>query len=84
MHTPQQVGDEPLLLAQIAPTFINADRYQGALMAQKNQAECIIMDDGFQNPTLYKDLSFIVIVVGLIIVAIVFSFIPYTLSLMLC
>ena len=24
-HTPQQVGDEPLLLAHIAPTFINAD-----------------------------------------------------------
>lgn len=60
-HTPQQVGDEPLLLAQIAPTFINADRYQGALMAQANQAECILMDDGFQNPTLYKDLSFVVI-----------------------
>lgn len=60
-HTPHQVGDEPLLLAHIAPTFINADRYQGALMAQNNQAECIIMDDGFQNPTLYKDLSFIVI-----------------------
>lgn len=60
-HTPQQVGDEPLLLAQIAPTFINANRYQGALMAQNNQAECILMDDGFQNPSLYKDLSFIVI-----------------------
>ncbi|MBQ8465956.1 MAG: tetraacyldisaccharide 4'-kinase [Alphaproteobacteria bacterium] len=60
-HTPQQVGDEPLLLARIAPTFINADRYQGALMAQHNQAECILMDDGFQNPSLYKDLSFIVI-----------------------
>ncbi len=60
-HTPQEVGDEPLLLAQIAPTFINADRYQGALMAQHNQAECVLMDDGFQNPSLYKDLSFLVI-----------------------
>lgn len=60
-HTPQQVGDEPLLLAQIAPTFINADRYLGALMAQKNSAECILMDDGFQNPSLHKDLSFLVI-----------------------
>ena len=60
-HTPQQVGDEPLLLARIASTYINADRYQGALMAQANQAECIIMDDGFQNPTLHKDLSFLVI-----------------------
>lgn len=61
LHTPQQVGDEPLLLAHIAPTFINADRYQGALMAEHNQAECLLMDDGFQNPSLYKDLSFIVV-----------------------
>jgi len=60
-HTPQQVGDEPLLLAQIAPTFIHANRYQAALMAQENQAECILMDDGFQNPSLHKDLSFLVI-----------------------
>lgn len=60
-HTPEQVGDEPLLLARIAPTFINSDRYQGALKAQQNKAECILMDDGFQNPSLYKDLSFIVI-----------------------
>ena len=60
-HTPQQVGDEPLLLARIAPTFINADRYQGALMAQNCSAECILMDDGFQNPSLYKDLSLLVI-----------------------
>lgn len=61
LHTPQQVGDEPLLLSQVAPTFINANRYQGALIAQNNSAQCIIMDDGFQNPTLHKDLSFIVI-----------------------
>ena len=61
VHTAQEVGDEPLLLARIAPTFINSDRYQAALMAQNNQAECIIMDDGYQNPSLYKDLSLIVI-----------------------
>lgn len=60
-HTPEQVGDEPLLLARVAPTFINSNRYQGALMAQQNKADCILMDDGFQNPSLYKDLSFLVI-----------------------
>lgn len=61
VHTPAQVGDEPLLLARIAPTFVSADRYQGALAAQKNQAECILMDDGFQNPGLYKDVSLLVV-----------------------
>ncbi len=59
-HTAAEVGDEPLLLSQQAPVVVNANRYQGALAALKNGADIIIMDDGFQNPSLYKDLSFLV------------------------
>ncbi len=59
-HTPAQVGDEPLLLAQKAGVSINADRHQAAKKAIENGAEVIIMDDGFQNPSLKKDLSFLV------------------------
>lgn len=59
-HTPKQVGDEPLLLAQKAGVSINADRHQAAKKAIENGAEVIIMDDGFQNPSLKKDLSFLV------------------------
>ena len=59
-HTPFDVGDEPLLLAQTAPVVINPNRAEAAKLALQNGADCLIMDDGFQNPTLYKDFSFLV------------------------
>ena len=59
-HTAAEVGDEPLLLARRAPVIINPDRVAAAQKALKSGAEIIIMDDGFQNPGLYKNLSFLV------------------------
>ncbi|MBE6452133.1 MAG: tetraacyldisaccharide 4'-kinase [Alphaproteobacteria bacterium] len=60
-HTAVDVGDEPLLLARQAPVVINPNRYLGALLAQQEGANYIILDDGFQNPSLYKNKSIIVI-----------------------
>ena len=60
-HSAAQVGDEPLLLARIAPTWIGADRVASARMAQKAGATHLIMDDGFQNPGLHKTASLLVV-----------------------
>ena len=60
-HTYRDVGDEALLLAGVAPTWVASDRRAGARAAQDAGAEIIIMDDGFQNPSLHKDLSLIAI-----------------------
>ena len=62
-HTAAEVGDEPLLLAAHGPTVISGDRRLGAeFIARQNPGNAvIIMDDGLQNPALFKDLSIAVV-----------------------
>jgi tetraacyldisaccharide 4'-kinase len=56
-----ETGDEALLLAGTAPTWIGADRAASARAAIAAGAGALVMDDGLQNPTLCKDLSLLVV-----------------------
>ncbi|MEK7265038.1 MAG: tetraacyldisaccharide 4'-kinase [Pseudomonadota bacterium] len=59
-HTAPEVGDEPLLLAATAPAWIAKNRAAGAAAAAIG-AGAVIMDDGFQNPTVKKACAILLV-----------------------
>src|SRR5437764_3262739 len=60
-HDAIAVGDEALLLAAQAPCWVARDRAAGIAAAAEAGAAIVLLDDGFQNPSVAKDLSLVVV-----------------------
>ena len=60
-HAATDVGDEPLMMAGSLPVVVSRERADGVPLARSLSASVILMDDGFQNPSVAKDVSLIVI-----------------------
>ena len=60
-HSFAEVGDEALLLARFLPCWVARDRAAGICAARATGAEAVVLDDGFQNPSVAKTLSLLVV-----------------------
>jgi len=63
-HEARDVGDEALLLAAVAPTFVGPDRAASAQLAKQSGATALILDDGLHSRSLAPDLPILVLDVG--------------------
>ena len=60
-HDAAALGDEALLLAKRAPCWVARDRSRGVRAAVAAGAQIVLLDDGFQNPWIAKNLSLLVV-----------------------
>lgn len=60
-HSAAEAGDEPLLMSAFAPVWVADSRLAGAEAAVADGAQLILLDDGFQDPSLVHDLSLVVV-----------------------
>lgn len=60
-HDARDVGDEALLLAGVAPTFVGVDRLASARLAAREGATALVLDDGLHSRSLAPDLAILVV-----------------------
>jgi len=59
-HDPGVVGDEPLLIAAFAPTWVAADPAQGIRAAAAAGAEVVVLDGGSSDPPVIAAANIVV------------------------
>jgi len=52
-----KVGDEALMMSFYHPTWVAKNRYLGCKLAEENGANIIVLDDGLQTTSVFKDFS---------------------------
>jgi tetraacyldisaccharide 4'-kinase len=60
-HGAAEVGDEPLLISAFCPVVVARKRVEGLALALAQKPNVILMDDGFQDPSVRKDFSIVVV-----------------------
>jgi len=60
IHTYREVGDEALICAKIAPTWVGKNRAISITKAIHERAELVILDDGLQDTSIIANLNILV------------------------
>jgi tetraacyldisaccharide 4'-kinase len=61
IHTYRDVGDESLLLSNVAPVYVSSDRYKSATLAESEGFDFFILDDGITQKSLKPDIKLVVV-----------------------
>ena len=56
-----ECGDEALLHASDGPTIVSKNRADALKILKQNIFDLVILDDGFQNPSIHKNLNIIIV-----------------------
>ena len=56
-----KVGDEPIILSKKGAVIVSKVKKNGILKAYKDGFDMVLLDDGYQNSKINKDLSLVVV-----------------------
>ena len=59
--TYHKVGDEPLILSKNGSIIVSKNKKDGIIKAYNDGFDLVVLDDGFQNSRIKKDLSLVVV-----------------------